>query len=157
MDCIKISDITMKQIAKSGEASLSFKGKLEIAKLLDRLGVSVIEVDAGIIQANRPLLRRFVAVELPQCNVGIEQEPSLVVRLVGENAIGCQVVNLLPGYAQQLGELRRCDSRCHVPPPCAVVWSNGMRPPLTRARTRDSFAVRESTGQLVKKNPRSET
>ena len=39
MDSIRISDITMKRIAGSGEAALSFKGKLEIAKLLDRLGV----------------------------------------------------------------------------------------------------------------------
>ena len=45
MASVKISDITMKQIAKSGEASLTFKGKLEIAKLLDRLGLSVIEVE----------------------------------------------------------------------------------------------------------------
>ena len=43
MKQIRISDITMKQ---SGETfTLSFKEKIELAKLLDRLGVSVIELE----------------------------------------------------------------------------------------------------------------
>ena len=41
MKSIRISDITMKQ---SG-LSLSFKEKLELSKLLDKLGVSVIELE----------------------------------------------------------------------------------------------------------------
>ncbi len=41
---IRISDITIKQAGKTGEFSLSFKEKIEIAKLLDRLNVSVIEL-----------------------------------------------------------------------------------------------------------------
>ena len=45
MDAIRISDITMKQIGKRADGSLTFKGKLETAKLLDRLGVSVIELE----------------------------------------------------------------------------------------------------------------
>ena len=56
MDSIRISDITMKQIAGRGEAALSFKGKLEIAKLLDRLGVSVIEVE-GLAPSRSEALR----------------------------------------------------------------------------------------------------
>ena len=40
---IKISDMTMKQTAEG--FSLSFKEKIELAKLLDRLGVSVIELE----------------------------------------------------------------------------------------------------------------
>ena len=56
MASVKISDITMKQIAKSGEASLTFKGKLEIAKLLDRLGLSVIEVE-GLSNSRADALR----------------------------------------------------------------------------------------------------
>ncbi len=40
---LRISDVTMKQSAK--ELSLSFKEKIELAKLLDRLGVSVIELE----------------------------------------------------------------------------------------------------------------
>ncbi|MBR4157927.1 MAG: hypothetical protein IKR07_03325 [Oscillospiraceae bacterium] len=45
METIRISDITMKQIKKTGAATLTFKGKLEIAKLLDKLNVSVIELE----------------------------------------------------------------------------------------------------------------
>ena len=40
---IKISDMTMKQVAEG--FSLSFKEKIELAKLLDKLGVSVIELE----------------------------------------------------------------------------------------------------------------
>ena len=43
MKQIRISDMTMKQ--KGGEISLSFKEKIELAKLLDKLGVSVIELE----------------------------------------------------------------------------------------------------------------
>lgn len=43
MEQIKISDITMKQTGK--DFSLSFKEKLEMPKLLDKLGVSVIELE----------------------------------------------------------------------------------------------------------------
>ncbi len=42
MKDVKISDITMKQ----GSLSLSFKEKIELAKLLDRLGVDIIELEA---------------------------------------------------------------------------------------------------------------
>ena len=40
---IRISDITMKQAAEG--FSLSFKEKIELAKLLDKLGVAVIELE----------------------------------------------------------------------------------------------------------------
>jgi 2-isopropylmalate synthase len=40
---IRISDVTMKQSGQ--EISLSFKEKIELSKLLDRLGVSVIELE----------------------------------------------------------------------------------------------------------------
>ena len=43
MKKINISDVTMKQAAEG--FSLSFKEKIELAKLLDRLGVSVIELE----------------------------------------------------------------------------------------------------------------
>ena len=43
MNKVRISDITMKQTGK--DFSLSFKEKLEIPKLLDKLGVSVIELE----------------------------------------------------------------------------------------------------------------
>ena len=54
MDKIRISDVTMKQTGK--EFSLSFKEKLEIPKLLDRLNVDVIELE-GIIQPKIDALR----------------------------------------------------------------------------------------------------
>lgn len=43
MKNIRISDITMKQ--SGGDFSLSFKEKIELSKLLDKLGVSVIELE----------------------------------------------------------------------------------------------------------------
>ena len=46
MQNICISDITMKIADRSAEFSLSFKEKIELAKLLDKLNVSVIEISA---------------------------------------------------------------------------------------------------------------
>ena len=43
MNTIKLSDVTMKQVVDG--FSLSFKEKIELAKLLDKLGVSVIELE----------------------------------------------------------------------------------------------------------------
>ncbi len=54
MEQIRISDITLKQTGK--EFSLSFKEKLEIPKLLDKLGVTVIELE-GIEQPKIDALR----------------------------------------------------------------------------------------------------
>lgn len=46
MNEVKISDVTMKQSGRGTDFSLSFKEKIELSKLLDRLGVSVIELPA---------------------------------------------------------------------------------------------------------------
>ena len=54
MNQIRISDMTMKQGGR--EFSLSFKEKIELAKLLDKLGVSVIELE-GIQNARIDALR----------------------------------------------------------------------------------------------------
>ena len=54
MKQIRISDVTMKQ--KTGEIALSFKEKIELAKLLDKLGVSVIELE-GITSSKIDALR----------------------------------------------------------------------------------------------------
>ena len=43
MKKIRISDVTMKQAGQ--QIALSFKEKIELAKLLDKLGVSVIELE----------------------------------------------------------------------------------------------------------------
>ena len=54
MNQIRISDITLKQTGK--DFSLSFKEKIEIPKLLDKLGVTVIELE-GITQPKIDTLR----------------------------------------------------------------------------------------------------
>ena len=54
MEQIRISDVTMKQTGK--DFSLSFKEKIEIPKLLDKLGVSVIELEP-ILQPKIDALR----------------------------------------------------------------------------------------------------
>ena len=54
MQYIKISDITMKQ--PEDQVSLSFKEKIELAKLLDKLGVTVIELE-GIRNSKVDALR----------------------------------------------------------------------------------------------------
>ncbi|MBQ9613210.1 MAG: hypothetical protein IJV14_11600 [Lachnospiraceae bacterium] len=53
---VRISDGTMKQSGHTKEISLTFKEKLEMAKLLDRLGVAVIEAE-GIEQTKIDSLR----------------------------------------------------------------------------------------------------
>lgn len=54
MKTIRISDVTMKQ--RTEEISLSFKEKIELAKLLDKLGVSAIELE-GIYNSKIDALR----------------------------------------------------------------------------------------------------
>ncbi len=54
MNKIRISDVTMKQTGP--EISLSFKEKIELSKLLDKLGVSVIELEP-IVQPKIDALR----------------------------------------------------------------------------------------------------
>ena len=54
MEKIRISDVTMKQEAEG--FSLTFKEKIELSKLLDKLGVDVIELE-GIQNSRIDLLR----------------------------------------------------------------------------------------------------
>ena len=53
---IRISDVTMRRAASVKELSLSFKEKLEIAKQLDHLGVSAVEVE-GVTNPKADCLR----------------------------------------------------------------------------------------------------
>ena len=53
---IRVSDVTMRRAASLKDLSLSFKEKLEIAKLLDHLGVSGIEVE-GVTNPKADSLR----------------------------------------------------------------------------------------------------
>lgn len=69
MEKIKISDMTMKQGSK--EFSLSFKEKIELAKLLDKLGVSVIELE-GIQNARIDALRiKSIAMAVKESAVAV--------------------------------------------------------------------------------------
>ena len=53
---VRVCDVTMKRAAGSKQLTLSFKEKLELAKLLDKLGVSAIEIE-GITQSKADSLR----------------------------------------------------------------------------------------------------
>ena len=80
MKNIRIGDVTMKQ--RTGEFSLSFKEKIELAKLLDKVGVSVIELE-GISQPKIDSLRiksiamavqnSAVAVPVGLCEESVQQ------------------------------------------------------------------------------------
>ena len=72
MNNIRISDVTMKQAAEG--FSLSFKEKIELAKLLDRLGTSVIELE-GIGESRADALRvKSVAVSVKESVVAVPVE-----------------------------------------------------------------------------------
>ena len=53
---VRVSDVTMRRAASMKDLSLSFKEKLEMAKLLDHLGVSAIEVE-GVANPKADSLR----------------------------------------------------------------------------------------------------
>ena len=72
MKQILISDVTMKQPA--GELSLSFKEKIELAKLLDKLGVPVMELE-GIHNAKIDALRiKSIATAVTEAVVAVPVE-----------------------------------------------------------------------------------
>ena len=67
MKLINICDVTMKQSA----LSLSFREKIELAKLLDRLGVSVIELD-GVSNSRIDTLRiKSICTAVKDCIVAV--------------------------------------------------------------------------------------
>lgn len=80
MQKLTVSDITLKQSAKSGDYTLSFREKIEIAKLLNKIHVSVIELPAIVKESADMLLIKSIAscvthsiiavpVNLQQCDV----------------------------------------------------------------------------------------
>ena len=76
MKQIRISDVTMKQ--KTGEIALSFKEKIELAKLLDKLGVTVIELE-GIQNARIDSLRiKSIAMAVRESVVADKKEEAPV-------------------------------------------------------------------------------
>ena len=58
---ISISDLTIRQPANEGGFPLSFREKIELAKQLDRLGVSVIEVGAIVNRRTDSLLIKSIS------------------------------------------------------------------------------------------------
>ena len=81
MNQIRISDMTMKQGGR--EFSLSFKEKIELAKLLDKLGVSVIELE-GIQNARIDALRiKSIAMAVKESIVAVP------VQLSAESVAAC--------------------------------------------------------------------
>jgi len=58
---ISISDVTMKQPAAAGGFTLSFREKIELAKLLDKLGVPVIETAPVVSRRTDSLLVKSIA------------------------------------------------------------------------------------------------
>ena len=74
MNEVRISDVTMKQVGKG--FSLSFKEKLELSKLLDKLGAAVIEVE-GIQQTKIDSLRiKSIATAVKRSIVAVPVELS---------------------------------------------------------------------------------
>ena len=89
MDRVSIADMTMKQSRRGVEFALSFREKIELAKLLDRLGVSVIEltpitnprIDSLLIKSIGSAVRES-AVAVP---VGIDPSlPEIAWKALGE-------------------------------------------------------------------------
>ncbi len=61
MERLTVADVTLKEVAKTSEYSLSFREKIEIAKLLDRINVSVIELPAVKKEKTDVLLIKSIA------------------------------------------------------------------------------------------------
>lgn len=61
MEKLLIADITLKQAAKSNEHTLSFREKIEIAKLLDKVNASVIELPQIVKEKTDVLLIKSIA------------------------------------------------------------------------------------------------
>ncbi|MEE1320211.1 MAG: alpha-isopropylmalate synthase regulatory domain-containing protein [Acutalibacteraceae bacterium] len=61
MEKLSIADITLKQAAKNSDYALSFREKIEIAKLLDKVNVSVIELPQIIKEKSDVLLIKSIA------------------------------------------------------------------------------------------------
>lgn len=61
MEKLSIADITLKQATKSNDYALSFREKIEIAKLLDKVNVSVIELPQIVKEKTDVLLIKSIA------------------------------------------------------------------------------------------------
>ena len=68
---ISITDITIRQSGKAAGHSLSFREKIELAKLLDRLGLSVIELHPVENEKIDSLLIKSVASAVKESAVSV--------------------------------------------------------------------------------------
>ena len=68
---ISISDVTMKASEQSRKFTLSFKEKIELAKLLDKLGADVIEIGAIKNKKIDSLLVKSVAAAVKKAGVAL--------------------------------------------------------------------------------------
>ena len=71
MQSLSISDVTIKTADTSSAFSLSFKEKIELAKLLDRLNISVIEVGELRSRKIDSLLVKSIASAVRQSSVAV--------------------------------------------------------------------------------------
>ncbi|MEA4965551.1 MAG: alpha-isopropylmalate synthase regulatory domain-containing protein [Oscillospiraceae bacterium] len=71
MNEIRISDVTMKQTGRAAGFTLTFKEKIELSKLLDRLGVSVVELETIQNPKIDSLLVKSVAAAVRHCAVAV--------------------------------------------------------------------------------------
>ncbi len=75
MKKITIADVTLREGTKNPESSLNFREKLEISKLLDKLGVDVIEMNAVADEKTDTLVLRSISpllkTSILSCPVGL--------------------------------------------------------------------------------------
>ena len=76
MNIVKISDASMKQLSRASGTKLSFKNKLELSRLLDRLGVSVIELEGIENVKADSLLIKSVAMTVKDSTIAVPVELS---------------------------------------------------------------------------------
>lgn len=106
MKKITITDATLRECARRGDIALSFKEKLEIAKLLDKLNVDVIEaapitdekIDTLVLRTISPLLKNSIL----SCPVGSTVEEANVAMNSISGAKKPRLVVSLPVSAVQM-------------------------------------------------------
>lgn len=114
MRTIKITDVTLRDCAEKSTGTLSFKEKIEIAKLLDKLGVDVIEAgpitdektDTLVLHTIAPLLKNSVL----SCPVGLSTASADKAFNAISSAAKCRLLVALPVSAVQMEYI------CHKKP-----------------------------------------
>ena len=69
MKTVKIADITLRQIMSDKKSTISFKNKIELAKLLDKLKIDTVET--GMVDGGKTdeLLVRTIALTVKNCTL----------------------------------------------------------------------------------------